>query len=48
LKNSQKPPFIQQVADDDFALGASPLSWHKWMNQRPFAPLIRDTLEGLT
>jgi hypothetical protein len=29
LKNPQKILFIQQLADTDFALGASRLSWHK-------------------
>jgi hypothetical protein len=29
LKNSQKLPFIQQLVDTDFALGALRLSWHK-------------------
>jgi hypothetical protein len=29
LKNHQKIPFIQQLADRDFALGAMPLSWQK-------------------
>jgi hypothetical protein len=29
LKNLQKILFIQQLADRDFALCASPLSWHK-------------------
>jgi hypothetical protein len=29
LKNHQKILFIQQLAETDFALGASRLSWHK-------------------
>jgi hypothetical protein len=29
LKNSRKTPFIQELMDRDFALGARRLSWHK-------------------
>jgi hypothetical protein len=29
LKNNRKTPFIQELMDRDFALGASRLSWHK-------------------
>jgi hypothetical protein len=29
LKNHQKIPFIQELAERDFALGAMPLSWQK-------------------
>jgi hypothetical protein len=29
LQNPQKFPFFQELEAIDFALGASPLSWHK-------------------
>jgi hypothetical protein len=29
LKNHRKTPFIQELVDTDFALGASRLSWQK-------------------
>ena len=29
LKKRQKIPSIQEVVDGEFALGATPLSWHK-------------------
>jgi hypothetical protein len=34
LKNHQKIPFIQELVDEAFALGAWHLSWHNYANQR--------------
>ena len=36
LKNMEKVAYLQYVTAEDFALGASRLSWQKYINQRLF------------